>query len=701
MIISYRIHLDHYLREDRLDLLLAFLQRHAPAVDEISLFTEGAHGYHALEFLQALAPRLERALRRLQACGWRAGINVLNTIGHLDEAPERLYQVPWQPLVGSDGTVTRAQSCPLDPAFLADVAARYLLMAELRPDFIWVDDDLRLSNHAPADHGCYCPLCLADFSERTGRDWTRPTLLAALQEEPWPALNPVRVAWEQAGHEKLQALLRVIERAAHAVDPGLELGLMQGSPAHIGEWLQTLAGPISGGTGVSPVSAARENPGEHRRDAGATQTTPVRYRPGGGFYADDRPGELFEKAHGIGQQVAYSHPERLASIQSEIENFPYHLLRKSVHLNMTEAACYLATGCDGIAWNLLPDGPNPFDDYEARLTAIERWRPFFETLTAWAGDHPSRGLWLAADPLYESRGWYGGKFPQGVPDTQGAAQKALRELGFPPAFRPEHAAVTVLAGNAVTAFSEPRLREILAGSVIVDAPAAQWLEKLGLADLVGVRAEAITPGGLRERLTADPLNGSYAGQYRNAWLGFYPNPAHRLEPLAEGVRGLAEHVAYYAEDWYPPHPPTDPSSAALGWSVTAYENALGGRVAVLGYCPWERAHNSAKRVQLLALAQWASGDRLPVSTDKCHPVALYARGSADGASLCVTVVNASADPTGPLPLRLTTPGTRAQLMRPGDTAPRSVPLQRDGETHAVVTVDGLAPWEMCAVRVGD
>jgi hypothetical protein len=133
--------------------------------------------------------------------------------------------------------------------------------------------------------------------------------------------------------------------------------------------------------------------------------------------------------------------------------------------------------------------------------------------------------------------------------------------------------------------------------------------------------------------------------------------------------------------------------------VTAFENPLGGRVAVLGYCPWERAHNSAKRAQMLALARWAGRDRLPAATDLCHPVALYARGSAPGASLCVTAVNASADPTGAFDLRLTTPGTRAQFMRPGDSTPREIPLRRDGDAHALVEIASLSPWEMGAVKV--
>jgi len=94
MLIAYRVLFDHFATPERLDRLAAFLERHRPAVDEISLFTEAAHGYHPIEVLERRLPMLERALRRLQALGWRAGVNVLNTVGHLDECPARFGRVP-------------------------------------------------------------------------------------------------------------------------------------------------------------------------------------------------------------------------------------------------------------------------------------------------------------------------------------------------------------------------------------------------------------------------------------------------------------------------------------------------------------------------------------------------------------------------------------------------------------------------------
>lgn len=659
MIISYRVGLDNFNNPTRFEELLAFLQRHRSGVDEISLFTEGAHGYHPLEFVEQLVPALDRALRRCRELGWRAGINVLNTIGHLDEAPGRLWETPFQKLVGHDGTVALASSCPLDPAFLEDVRRRYRLMASLRPDFIWVDDDLRINHHPPVVYGCFCPLCLADISARLGREFTRESLVEALRRDPWPEPGDVRLAWDRRNEDALVGVLRAVERAAHEVNPGLELGFMTGGSEGVERMMDTLAGP---------------------------DNAPVRLRPGAGWYVDDYPAGLFDKAFRLGFITAHARPQRLASLQCEIENFPYQKLQKSVRLNMVESACYQAVGCRGIAFNILPDALNPYDDYEARLAAIEAWRPFFERLVSWGDGLPVVGLWLGTSPAYHPPGYFA---DWSRPNPSSLAGRTLREMGLPQAFLAADSCATVFAGDQVRAFAPEEVRRLLAGGVLLDAEAAAWIERMGLGHLLGVHPEPLYPGALRERLTAHPLNGAYAGHYRNAWLGFFVqhgsgSGAHRLEPLTAEVQVLAEMNHYYGDE-------------NLGPSVTAYENELGGRVVVLGYSPWERTHNSAKRAQLGYLARWISRDRVPAWSEFCHPVALLARGGATDASLLVTMVNASADDTGAFPLRLTSPGKRAWLATPERPDPVALDLRREDAIHAEVTLPDLAPWSMCAL----
>jgi hypothetical protein len=667
MLISYRIGMDHFHPPERVEELCVFLEQHRPAVDEITLFTEAVLGYHPLEFLEARLPIFERALRRFRELGWRAGLNVANTIGHLDGTvghldgvPDRLWEVPWQKMVGHDGTVARACSCPIDPAFLEDVRQRYRLLAALEPDFIWVDDDLRINYHPPVRYACFCPLCLADISHRLDQEFTRESLVEALSCETWPEPHPVRRAWDQRNHEAALGILRAVEEAAHEVAPGLELGLMMSlGEERVDQWLDALAGP---------------------------EEAPVRLRPGTGWYVDNYPAGLFDKALSLGKITAHSRPERLASIQCEIENCPDHKLGKSVHLNLVESACYQATGCRGIAYNILPVGPNALDDCEARLAGIERWRPFFERLVEWGGQLPARGLWTASSSAYYRGGYFGGDWSQLEP--YGPATRALRELGLPQAFRREDACAVVLAGGAISAFAPEEVMRLLAGGVIADAEAALWIERMGLGSLLGVHPEPIHPGGVLERMTDHSLNGDFGGRWHGSSLDFFLKDASvsRLEPLVPEVETLAELFFYYTEE-------------NLGASVTAFENELGGRVAVLGCAPWERAHDSATRAQLGRLAAWASRDTMPAWSALCHLLTVFARGGACGSPLLVTLVNSSADPSGDFPLRLTSTATAAWLSTPDQPEPVAVKLAADGDSHCTLTLPDLSAWGMCALRM--
>ena len=87
------------------------------------------------------------------------------------------------------------------------------------------------------------------------------------------------------------------------------------------------------------------------------------------FYADDEPLGLVDKAHAIGRQAS-ALPARVTVIQSEIENFPYQRLKKSVRTTMLEAAAHVAAGATGIAFNVLSQEEEPLDEYRPFLDAV-------------------------------------------------------------------------------------------------------------------------------------------------------------------------------------------------------------------------------------------------------------------------------------------------------------------------------------------
>ena len=93
------------------------------------------------------------------------------------------------------------------------------IMAALQPDSYWPDDDLRITKvdwEAPAI--CFCTNCLARFSAKTSRAWTRETLVAALTGPE--ASADVRQAWCAFNAESLGGFACVYREAVEAASAG-------------------------------------------------------------------------------------------------------------------------------------------------------------------------------------------------------------------------------------------------------------------------------------------------------------------------------------------------------------------------------------------------------------------------------------------------------------------------------------------------
>ena len=373
------------------------------------------------------------------------------------------------------------------------------MLAETGPDFIWVDDDVRLMGHMPVGSTCFCPGCVQRFSQRAGRTFTRDTLVAAFETGSHDERLALRRQWLEHNRATINRLFQVIEQAVHKVKPGLPLGFMTGDRFYEGyafaDWAETLAGP------------------EH---------CPVRWRPGGGFYSDESLAGLVGKAHDIGRQVSQL-PPHIHVIQSEIENFPYDRLRKSVETTVLEAAVHMAAGTTGTAFNVLSQRPDPLEEYEPMLSRIQQMKPFYQLLRDELGRHPLVGVWPAWNRDIFSANSISGAWPHGPTDALGGMQRAyvLGEIGIPICYGPEKAVVTALSGPGLLAFNREELQKVFSGGVLLDVSAWQTLHLLGLSDWTGVKPAAERPRDAIEVLADHPLSGRFAGWSRDCRQSFY------------------------------------------------------------------------------------------------------------------------------------------------------------------------------------
>jgi hypothetical protein len=650
-VVSLRVSPNLWMPAERRAELLELLRQRRDTIEEVAFFTSFTHAVLPWETLEQRAELLKAVIPEFKKLGLRTGINHLCTIGHLDENLAHSLDEPWQKITDVNGTVARGCYCPLDPRFQDFTRRCYQALAEADPDFIWIDDDVRMGYHPPAVSSCFCDLCLARFGEETGEAWTRERAARVIYGKAPEFSREVRSQWAAHNRRIINEVFTLVRGAVDAVDPTLVLGFMP----------------------TDQLYETMDYPGWSRILAGSRQL-PVKWRPGGGFYTDDRPLDALRKAHLMGRTAA-AIPVGDTDIQQEHENFPYQKLKKSETVFMAETAMAMGAGCTGVALNVMGISPHPFDEYLPYFDRVRESKPFLDRLAAAVGRRPAEGVWPAftADKTWAA----------GDADTLSCLTE-LAEIGLPPAYSRGNAKVHLLSGDAVHAFSRAELEALLSTAVLLDGPALQQLQALGLGDLVGFEIAGSRDRDTIERFTADPLNGSHADWWRDCRPSFGSTRAFILRATNPRSRSLAELIDFQEQS----------SGPVMGVS----ENRLGGRVAVLGYYPWTSLQNLSKSTQLKRVVRWLSQDTLPGYVASFHKLALWIRHTDDGRPT-VVLVNISADAVENATLMLRTSAVGATLT---DMRCREIPLpatERDG-VYARFVLPRLAPWE-AALVIGD
>ncbi len=658
--LSWRIGLMQWETDAAFARLLALLDEYRAVVDEVALFETITH--HLYIPLDDYARRMELAERRMEALRQAGipsvGINVLTTIGHINEGWSYMPPLPFQAMVGHDGSVSTGCACPNTPEMRAYVRAKYTLVARARPDFVWVDDDIRMHHHGVA-YGCFCPTCLALFAQRAGQSFSRAELVKAFDA---PEQGSVREAWIEQNIASIESLLADVGEAIRQVDGRIATGLM------------------TAGAGWSSYSGLAF-------ERWFTALGASKARPGGGFYTDATPIEMLDKALECGRQAALL-PAATADVQYELENFPYQRLKKSAPALVNECSLALAYGLNGVAFNLLGT-PTSYEDVRPWAEAIPAARPLWEQWNAHSAGLKVAGLWPAWSPRLMARRTVrqGESWLSSAPQHSINPPKVLGEIGLPLAAEASGCGV-VLCGRVAEAFSDAELKAMLAGGVLMDSTALEVLAGRGLGPLTGVRLAKRLDNGLMERFTEDELNGPAAGELRDARIEFWGDAKGMgdvLEPLAEGVRILARLEDYFYRDQGP--------------AMTAFENELGGRVVVMGYAPWIFLHSVSKRRQLQNAADWISRGAMPVRVDEAVPLLSVARLSTDRRRGAVMLLNAGMDAIRAAAVHLRLPVQAARLLAIGQEA-RALELELEAG-GCRLTLRDLPPWSLRAILLGE
>jgi len=650
---------NHHASDAAVEEWLRVVRKHRAACDEVWFLTE--LGFPAIDVHKRSAELMARAAEKVRKAGILPAVELYDTLGHADLPMFASDGITWQKMVGPDGTIAGMSNCPRAKGLHEYLRKIMRLYVAFKPSSVWINDDLRMHHHRPVDFGCFCNDCIAEFNDyveeftrqEDRKDWTRETLAAALHEEHNGRL---RLLWTRFGAQSLAIVARVVAEAVHEVSPESRIGLEHCGP----EW-----GLYSGPDWAPTFKALAEVSGQA-----------LGSRPGGGYYTDHRPREVLDKALSIAHQVARL-PKEVKVVCPEIENFPHTIMGKTPHGLVVESALDLAYGCNCLSYAILSIGHETSEAVAPQLQRIAKWRTFLQKYVAENEGTKPGGIGVVFGMNHAGRKVHPDEKPFAWAGMSFGDLYQLPTMGLPLCADKQAPCAAVLTANAMDGLTQGELKGVLAGGVLMDGPAMMRLQERGLGELGGVRAVRRQVESY-ERFTCDPLNGSGAGE---TWMhvSFGSSADVVLEPIVPDVRVLG---VYVGDD-----------GKADGAATTVYENALGGRVAVFGYRGLENVVTTARRAQMLALADWVSKGKLPVIIDTPAQVVPVPRVDAEGRLKSVLLLNATIDSSPALFVRLRKPAVK--------TVRWIQPLRKDrklavksGKGEIVVNVPPMSPWSV-------
>ena len=611
--ISFRIGVPLWSSEKRYTEVLDLFGKYRGVTDEITFFTSATHPPLPLNTFRERATLLKVRMEEARKRGYKAGINILSTIGHHNENLDNSLNETYTRMTNIDGQICNGSFCPNDDGMREYVKNIYQLTAQANPDYIWVDDDVRFG-HMPIGLGCFCDNCLSIFEKESGVKYSRESLKKGLNEGAVDSKLKIREAWLQHNRNTISKLFVLIEKTVHDIAPAMPLGFMTGDRFYEGydfdNWAKILAGP---------------------------NHAPVMWRPGGGYYNDNTTSELVGKSHDVGRQVSTLPPEVL-SIQSEIENFPYQRLKKAANIVALEACSHIAAGCTGAAFNVLSFYDEPLDEYEPLLAKLKETRPFFDLMAKSLGRSEIAGV----QTFWNKSSYVTGKPEEGNWLSSGnpLVSHDLYNIGLPTTYSNKSAKVTILGKDNVLVLSKEEIKTLLSGGIYMDADALQQLNQMGFGALTGFEVTGSENVDRIEKFTSHPLNGEFANCQRDNRQSFWKSPAYSLRKTDEKALPLSSLIDYSGKD-------------VSGCTSGTFENKLGGRICVAGYYPCTFMENKSKSSQMKSVFRWLSKETLPGYIASFHKINLWVREPQNG-KIALAFTNSYFDPAKNVTLMLRT-----------------------------------------------
>lgn len=549
---------------------------------------------------------------RLAQRGLSCGILIQCTIGHgyaLNQPSA------FQPYVNfSDGNADVGTLCPYDEAFRDYLREQFAIVAKYAPKEIMVDDDFRLIYRG--GKGCVCPLHVKAFNELAGTNLSAQEISDIVSGKTHPELRKKYTdLYVETQRDSLLGAAKAMREGIDSVDPAIP-----GTFCSVGHTAEFAAD-------IAEILAGRDNPIVVRINNG-------NYTPAGARY-------LSRVSYRAAQQIECL-KGKVDVILAETDTCPqnrYSTGAYSLHSHFVASVLEGAAGAKHWITRLLTFEPQSGKAYRKILA---KHRGLYDTLAQmvptmqWVGCR----IPLPVKPNYgfTVTGWYTLK------DAWSSC--VLERFGVPLYFSSENGGAAFLEGDAVDAFTDQEIAQMLGGTVFLSSDAVKKLGDRGFAADMGVTARAWN--GARTSSERLHINGNKAVAQKKI---------RELVPINEQVQ--TESMTVHLKDGKDEIP--------LFPAVTTFDNARGGRViAFCGSPDTEFTYTQAfsfltasRKLQMVDLLK-RSGN-LPVYYPDDSEIYLKAAYLPDG-GLFTAVFNISLDPLDEVPLVTEKPVSRVEML---------------------------------------
>lgn len=528
------------------------------------------YGYPAPEMHKKEAEKITEISNLYKENGIRVSIQISNTIGHGEYMKSKdcsglVYPgSPVEKLVGPDGTVANYCFCWRGENFRKYMEETTKYYAQAKPECMWLDDDLRADNHAPAEFGCFCDNCIAEFNNRYGSNFDR----AALVYE----INYGDVKWRERfiefTREGLADFTAMLSKAIVSVSPDTSIG------REYAHWCNFA------GKDDNYIFDAM------LKESGKVPPT----RPGGGFYCDKTPMLLLEKSMRLASTNSLV-PDYITDKLAEIENLPDVVFGKSIGGTLLESTLYLADGCTGVTYATIMSPHEPIEWHEKMFAGFSKLRPYWEKLS-----EISKTCYRSGLAVYKGESPY--KKPLKADDEPFSWMDIIYEtdaklwsVGIPVTHDQRAPKSYLLHHDMIDHLTDKDIAELLTMPVLTDADAVKKLIERGYGKHFKIKLTSLPQRPHKEVFNSHSINGENDGVVFTE-SSFFNVPMNKFSIIPDGDGELLGELADSVTN------EVVGGSAVLTHTFDKDGNIL-AQWAVFGYCVWNDVISYAKRNQIL------------------------------------------------------------------------------------------------------